>query len=158
MSVVPIHFTGVFGTPFHLTIKITSVLGVFINHVEPKTIIDWCIRNPELRYARIAQLITPYEMVDGFYQWSFLAGHILHAVANPNSVLEAFYDLLWPSSWSDSLALIMEPRIKLIEVLCASDNDEIRKWAVERKPEMLKRVNDVRIWEERRNRAEERFE
>ena len=129
-----------------------------LNHIEIEIVISWCKDNPVLRYRRIAQLITPYERRENEYFWTPLAIHILESVEDQIFILEEYYDLLWPRSWSGSLAMIMEPRVKLIEELYIRYSEDIRKWAFEKTSVMLRRIDENRLWEERRNRTEERFE
>jgi len=128
------------------------------DNIEPQTIITWCSLDPKARYPWIAQIITPYARTDEGYSWCFLARHILSTGIDVCSILDVFYESMWPTQWSDSRALIVKPRIALVAELCHSDNEDIRTWAHTKLPEMQRHVNDELEAEEKRNRSEERFE
>jgi len=130
----------------------------FLDEVDAHIIIEWCALNPEVRYVRIAQVLAPFERKGGEYAWKCIAKHMLSHAINITPILDAFYKSLWPSSWSGSRALIVEPRTKLIEELCDNDNDTIKRWAIGKLPIMQQHIKATLKQEEDMNRVEERFE
>lgn len=89
------------------------------------TLIEWCEREPQSRYARMARVV-PFlkstEREDINLQWSDVALGLIEHAPNPAAVLSNFVKRFGPSSWIGSLASILEGRKTLLAELVGHKN------------------------------------
>jgi hypothetical protein len=83
------------------------------------TLLEWCDRDPRVRYPLIASSVTLFRRPadDEPHQWTPIALQLLAKAPDPPTVFEAIAQRLHPTSWSGSLATKLESRLKLLEKL-----------------------------------------
>lgn len=98
--------------------------------VDIKSTIEWCNKKPEVRYSKLADIITPYQTIGSTIQWTSLALELLKNSINPINVLEKYSSNLHFSFWSGSKAKKLESRLPLFGILKLHANNEISSWAI----------------------------
>ena len=73
-------------------------------------IINWCEKNPKIRYHKIASEIMPffYNELENRMAWTSLAMCLLNNSPNPIMILEEYKTTFIPMSWSNSRSSIMQ--------------------------------------------------
>jgi hypothetical protein len=86
-------------------------------------ILGWCDRNPAVRYPIAAAVGPLFKRANDKepHQWTELGPKLLQRAPDPSLVLKEIIQRLHPSSWSGSLATILESRLKLLEELSIGD-------------------------------------
>jgi hypothetical protein len=87
--------------------------------VSDDTLLEWCDRDPSLRYSLIASVAVLFkgEDEDDASEWQPLIGTLLEKAPEPGLVLNEIIHRLHPSSWSGSLATALEQRQTLLKTL-----------------------------------------
>ncbi|MCK1733961.1 hypothetical protein IVA79_08340 [Bradyrhizobium sp. 138] len=82
-------------------------------------ILEWCDREPVLRYPLMASVAILFSGDDenAAIEWHPLVGELLKRAPDPALVLNEIVRRLYPSSWSGSLATVLEKRQKLLDAL-----------------------------------------
>jgi hypothetical protein len=124
-------------------------------------VLDWCDRNPEVRYP-IAAAVGPLfkKNNDGHpHQWMPLAHKLLRKAPEPQLALNEIIRRLHPSSWSGSLATILESHLKLLDELPMVELPDLRTALDQAKAALRTQIAQQRQAEAEENRARSgRFE
>ena len=84
-------------------------------------LLDWCDRQPEIRYPAIAAGVTPFQASaeNGSVQWTNIARALLDRAPGRVAVLRKFTEKFVPSGWTGSLAATIGSNMKLLDDLTA---------------------------------------
>jgi hypothetical protein len=87
--------------------------------VSDDTLLEWCDRDSATRYPLMASVAILFKGRDESQAtgWQPLVGRLLEKAPEPQLVLNEIVPRLYPSSWSGSLATILEQRQKLLSSL-----------------------------------------
>jgi hypothetical protein len=87
--------------------------------VTDEAILQWCDREPVLRYPLMASVAILFSGDDenAATEWRPLVGELLKKAPDPTLVMNEIVQRLYPSMWSGSLATVLEKRKKLINAL-----------------------------------------
>lgn len=132
-----------------------------LSHIEDKVIIDWCEVNLPVRYPKVAAFMVAYQHNEhkNCLEWTPLSLFIMNNAPDVIAVLNVFKRTFRPSSWSGSLADIMERGLGLILQLKTHQNSAISTWARNEEKKFAEEIKQERQWEGQRNRTQdERFE
>jgi hypothetical protein len=94
-----------------------------------ETIIDWCDRNPPVRYPLAAAigLLFKRPKEKAPYEWTSLTSKLLSKAPDPVAVFDEIAARLYPrGGWSGSLAAKLETRLQLLEQLDLSRPELVR--------------------------------
>ena len=102
-----------------------------MNQISDDEVIAWCEGEPMSRYAIVIPAVKAFEKSSetGKYIWRSIVGTILDRAPGLEEVLQELGHSLIPSSWSGSLANILEERAVLLQDLYEHDNAEVVSWA-----------------------------
>lgn len=132
--------------------------------IDDDTILNWCDSDPSPRYPLIAAVIVPYQKDnnDEALTWTPLARKIMTKAPTPVVVLKSFKVNFMPTTWSDSLAEIMQIRLPLLSALKTAENPLIAQWASDAETEFTADITKQREQEsqkyDRRNATSQGFE
>ncbi|WP_407123438.1 hypothetical protein [Bradyrhizobium sp. STM 3561] len=87
--------------------------------VTDEAILQWCDREPLLRYPLMASVAILFSGNDenAATEWRPLVGELLKKAPDPTLVMNEIVQRLYPSMWSGSLATVLEKRQKLLNTL-----------------------------------------
>ena len=110
--------------------------------VSDETLLEWCDRDPTVRYTLIAASATLFTRPanDQQHEWTPLALQLVARAPEPRAVFTEIARQLHPSSWSGSLATKLEFRLKLLEQLALGDTPGITNAFNEAKSFLQKRI------------------
>ena len=102
-------------------------------------LLDWAHEKPQSRFARLAEVITPWEdkeierdnAASTCVAWTTTAMRLMNEAPDPGEIVQIFRYRLHPSGWSGSLADILTRRVPLLEYLTNDPNQRIAKSAQE---------------------------
>lgn len=139
------HFSGYRGNP--------------VDAISCADLIAWCEIDCERRYVFAASIVSFAHGVEGKQArvWSEQAITLLNHAPNPEPVLAIFVKQFRPTSWSGSLASVMESNAQLLDDL----DPAIRSlpFVAKAKVEILRTIEKERQWEMKQDRErDERFE
>ena len=121
-------------------------------------LIIWCERDPARRYPVIADIVPLFKK-DDTSDWSEHAREVLHRAPDKVVVLKRLVERFRPSSWSGSLASILETRLPLLRRLESDSDPVIAQLAREQIPLLVDEIERARAWETKMDRdRDERFE
>ena len=128
--------------------------------------LEWCSEEPQTRYATAARFVPFTNDVEQDDEeesktsaWSDLALKLIDLAPDPVSVIREFTERFWPSSWSGSLASILESRMALLNDLLQHPNSSVADFAAERITQLRAEIEEERTRETARERGrDERFE
>jgi len=125
-----------------------------LNKISDDILLSWCDNDPEERYPRAISSIDTFSGSEdtGELAWKPIVYSIFERAPDLHAVLEPLADGLWPTSWSGSLADILEKRSSLFKDLFQHENAEIRAWARGQYSVLKEKIKREREWEERHNR------
>lgn len=127
-----------------------------------ETLIDWCSRSDDPKvWAYVPQGLELWSSSSDTSSVTLCENAIkfLEAAPEPSVVLESFAELTNPSSWSGSLANILQCRTDAIGELIEHDRDDIANAAKEIHGKSMLLIERQRIREQRKEReGEQRFE
>jgi hypothetical protein len=132
-----------------------------LSHIDDGIILDWCEKNPSVRYPIIAASIGAYRHSesDNQLEWEPLSLTIIDNSPDVIAVLNIFKRKFRPSSWSGSRADIMEKRLILFAQLKTHQNPLVVEWACNEEAIFEKEISSERKWEQESSRSrDERFE
>jgi hypothetical protein len=91
--------------------------------VSDEAILEWCDRNSAMRYPLMTSVSILFKGQEESEAtgWQPLVGKLLEKAPEPQLVLKEIFQRLYPSSWSGSLATILEQRQKLLGALPGID-------------------------------------
>lgn len=121
-------------------------------------LIQWCEGEPSLRYPLAASVIAPFS--PGVpVQWTSAARRLLKQAPDRLAVFKELVDNFQPSSWSGSLATLMEARLPLLDDPEIAHDPLLGPAADERRAELRHMVENHRRYERERDKErDERFE
>jgi hypothetical protein len=87
--------------------------------VSDDTLLEWCDHDPTAHYPRMASVAVLFKGRDESEasEWQPLIGKLLEKAPEPQLVLNEIVQRLHPSTWSGSLATVLEKRLKLLNAL-----------------------------------------
>ncbi len=132
-----------------------------LDQITDDVLLSWCDDDPEARYPRASSAIDIFSESADTEElvWKPIAYSIFERAPDLQAVLEHLVDRISPTSWSGSLADILEKRSSLFQSLFQHDNAEIRAWAKTQYSALKERIKRERELEKRYNRERhERFE
>lgn len=141
--------------------KKTSLPIIPMAYINDNIIINWCKVNSETRYPIAASVIVPYRKKEGnnILEWTPLALRIIKNYHNPIIILNKFRSAFIPTSWSGSLADIIQSRLCLISDLKNHENYSIKEWAEKEEKILEEEISSNRKWDlQNANKRDERFE
>jgi len=125
--------------------------------VPAESLIAWAQLDPQVRFPRLASAITPFtksgDKTD--LAWTPIALRVLDSAPDRAAVLAAFSSHFQPSSWSGSLADILEGRRVLPRMFLSDSDPRVVAWAAEQDAELGRQAELER---RRERRTDERFE
>jgi hypothetical protein len=126
------------------------------------TWLEWCSEDPHARYIAAAQFVPFVRGAEEDAEtsgWSDIALKLIEGAPDPAAVLRKFTERFWPSSWSGSLAAILESRMTLLTDLLQHANPAVAAFAGEQITQLRVEIEDERRCEVERERSrDERFE
>ena len=121
-------------------------------------IIAWCEEDPSSRYENATYVIDAFgkSRKTGKYEWRLIVNTILSKAPEPGRIVEQLGWMLRPSTWSGSLADILEERSVLLADLCEHEDAKIASYAKRYYSRLKKRIASEREREREddRNRYE----
>ena len=125
-----------------------------LNQISDDDLISWCENEPENRYPLIAWTIQAFleSAETSGLAWESIVYSIFDKAPNLGVVLKHLTDAISPTSWSGSLADILQKRSVLFQGLYQHDNAEIRAWARGQYSALQETIKREREGEERHNR------
>ena len=132
-----------------------------LSHIKDEVIIDWCEVNPSVRYPKVAPVMVSFQHNEhkNSPEWTPLSLVIMNNAPDVIALLNAFKRTFRPSSWSGSLADIMERGLTLISQLKTHQNQAVSTWAFNEEKVFAEEIRQERQSEDQRNRTQyERFE
>lgn len=125
-----------------------------LNQISDDDLISWCENEPENRYPLIASAIQAFSesAETSGLAWKPIVYSIFEKAPDLGGVLKHLADAISPTSWSGSLADILQKRSVLFQSLYQHDNAEIRAWARGQYSALQETIKRGREWEERHNR------
>jgi hypothetical protein len=131
-----------------------------LDGIPVEEILRWCDDKPGARYPAISHDVSYHIAAkDGGTEWSFLAMEMLKRAPDPLAVLKTFVKRFSPTSWSGSLAAIIESRLGLLDRLAELKNASLADYATRIRPQLVDDIARTRKWENEHDSArDERFE
>lgn len=117
-------------------------------------VIAWCEEEPESRYSNVVSAVKGFEKhsESGKYKWRPILYTILDRAPDLEKVLEALGRSLRPSSWSGSLANILDERSVLLRDLYDHQNAEVASWAKSYFARFQQDIANEHKWEQKHDR------
>lgn len=123
-----------------------------IMNIDNQKIIEWCDINPTKRYSLIIDALILFER-DSQSQdlkWRDVVLTIFDKAPKLDIILNKIGEFIRPSSWSNSLADVLQKRLKPLKDLLNHPNAEIASWAQSRLAKLKIEIEEARKWEEDR--------
>jgi hypothetical protein len=147
------------------SVRLLSNLNRFnrnaLDDVPNDVILDWCSRDPTIRYPIAAAGMTLVRRAGDREPraWSDLARQLLENAPDPRLILNEIVYRLRPMSWSGSLASKLESRLKLLGDLPVGDAPDLKAALEEAKDQLRKQIDRERRRETEEDKARSgRFE
>jgi hypothetical protein len=132
-----------------------------LDDVPDEVILDWCSRDPKIRYPIAAAGMTLFRRTSDKepHAWTDLARKLLDNAPEPRAILDAMVYRLRPMSWSGSLATKLESRLKLLGDLPVGDAPDLKAAHEQAKDQLRKQIDGQRQRETKEDKARSgRFE
>ncbi len=102
-----------------------------MSQIPDEEVVAWCEEDPTSRYASAISAVEAFEKTSESekYTWRPIVKDILDKAPDLEKIFEELGRSLRPSSWSGSLAAILEDRSTLLHDLYDHDNAEVASWA-----------------------------
>jgi hypothetical protein len=128
-----------------------------VDNVPVETLVTWAQLDPSFRFPRLALVITHFTEGDGTTApiWTPTALEILRRAPDRVAVLRSYSLYFEPTSWSGSVAAILERRRILVREFLSDANPQIVAWAQEQDTRLDRLAQQERLSE---RREDERFE
>jgi hypothetical protein len=125
-----------------------------INKISDSALIAWSDCDPEICYPLIAAAIQPFSFSTETKDiaWKPIIHSIFEKAPNIGIILKHLAHAIKPSSWSGSLADILQTRSVLFQSLYQHHNPEIQDWAKEQYRDLQATIETWRVQEDRQNR------
>lgn len=129
-----------------------------VNLIPENTLIDWCEKDPGIRYSLIISSMQMYAKTKDSDElcWNAILTTIFEKAPNIQAVLSQLEEEIYPMSWSGSRADAMAKRFSLFTQFFEHPDPEIRDWAVLQNQKLEIAVKAERERELKEN--QERFE
>lgn len=143
---------------------IQDIAGIHGNPIDlvPHTVLlGWCKQQPGTRYPVLASVATPFSPSNEWQpvQWTAIGRSLLEEAPDRVVVLDRLVQRLRPTSWSGSIAAIMEARIELLQDLETHTDSNVAKYAQRERCRLRQQIEKERRWETKMHKAaDERFE
>ena len=116
-----------------------------VNRVPKEILLSWAGKDVANRFPWIAREIRLFDKrIDGSFEWSTIALHLLEHATDRKAVLSAFGAHIVPGSWSGSLADVLIPYLQPIRALLGHEDSAVREWASTCERGMQERIDDAR--------------
>lgn len=127
-----------------------------LSQISDIDLLSWCERDPSSRYPLVASTMKAFRQSDetGKFEWKPFVYTIFDKAPALENVLNRFADVLRPTSWSGSLADILERRAVLYQDLYKHDNEEVAAWAKGQYTELQEVIRKERERESQRDREQ----
>jgi hypothetical protein len=132
-----------------------------LDDVPDEVILDWCSRDPNIRYPLAAAGMTLFRRTSDKepHAWTDLARKLLENAREPRAILDAMVYRLRPMSWSGSLATKLESRLKLPGDFPVGETPELKAAHEQAKDQLRKKIDGQRQRETQEDKARSgRFE
>jgi hypothetical protein len=132
-----------------------------LDGVPDEVILDWCSRDPKIRYPIAAAGMTLFLRANDKepHAWTDLPRKLLENAPEPRIILNEMVYRLRPISWSGSLASKLESRLKLLGDLPVGDAPDLKAALEEAKDRLRKQIDGQRRRETEEDKARSgRFE
>jgi hypothetical protein len=126
-----------------------------LSNVSTPTLMEWAKQHPETRLPQLMEVIPVLEKQDGAPAWSEVALSLLGEATDRACMLQGLAERLRPSSWSGSLAVVLEQRRPLVQRFFDDEDPAVRQ-AARAIDHSLQREIDAEA--EREVKRDERFE
>lgn len=128
-------------------------------------VITWADEQPTVRYPRLGAALNPFHAIKadaesvGRIEFTTTIVELLSKAPDPIAFLDSLKSSLTPTSWSGSLADILDRRRETLSVLMAHELPAVRAWAEQTAKEL---AEEAALWREREERDQrarnQRFE
>jgi len=132
-----------------------------IDVVPVDTLLAWCRKDPAMRFALAASIVTPvHGGIDGAAaQWTPAASALLEEAPDRVAVLESFLKRFHPMSWTGSLAAILDARTELLQRFAEHPDTRLAERAIRAYHDLQRAIATERQEETQRDQLrDERFE
>jgi hypothetical protein len=138
-------------------IRKTSIM----TSVPDEIILEWCALDPTYRcglMANVVPLFKPSQEGEPLV-WTDLWHRLFQQAADPSEIFMCLIRRMYPTSWSGSLASILERRLPMLDALDLRGDEKLEKARDEAKENWARSIAEARRREAQLDRAEsERFE
>lgn len=123
-----------------------------LSQISDQELLSWCDEVPEKRYAIAAASVQTFSKIEEpkQYKWKSITHALLSKSPNLTDVLDSIAGSIRPSSWSGSLADVLQKRAILLESLFDHENAEVGAWAKSQFLALQEEIRAEREWEESR--------
>jgi hypothetical protein len=129
--------------------------------VPDEIILEWCALDPTYRcglMANVVPLFKPSQEGEPLV-WTDLWHRLFQQAADPSEIFMCLIRRMYPTSWSGSLASILERRLPMLDALDLRGDEKLEKARDEAKENWARSIAEARRREAQLDRAEsERFE
>lgn len=133
-----------------------------IDAVPPEVTLAWCDHRPDERFPLVAKIITLFcapNEGSKLREWSPIASQLLNRAPDRIAVLCEYVERFQPSSWSGSLAEILEANVRMLDHLPFSTIDSgLAQFISGQKHQLQLRINQARISERQHEAVCQAFE
>ena len=125
-----------------------------MSQISDEAVIAWCEEDSKSRYSNVVSAVKGFEKHSetGKYEWRPILYTILDRAPDLEKVFEVLGRSLRPSSWSGSLANILEERSVLLRDLYDHQNVEVASWAKSHFARFQQGIASEREWEQKYDR------
>jgi hypothetical protein len=141
--------------------QLRDVDGKILDGVGDEKVLDWCEREPEIRYPLAAAVVSVFEGPDvrGRRNWTKVALSLLERTPDKARVLREFSRRLRPMSWSGSRAALMEANARLLDDLEDHPDPEVVRLVGVERSQLVMEIEGERRYESAHDQeTDERFE
>jgi hypothetical protein len=122
--------------------------------IETEVLLDWCENDPGHRFAALAQAVQlccsmPNEADQSELSWTPLALELLSKAPSAEDVLQAFWSVFFPQSWTGSRADVIFKRLPLLDALELHYDPSVATWASTKRIELTRIEAELRAEEKR---------
>lgn len=129
-----------------------------VNQIPENVLIDWCERDPGIRYQLIVSSMQIYIKLKDSKEvvWLPILSTIIENAPNLQALLSTLEGKIYPMSWGGSRADALAKRLPLFTKLSEHPNPEVRDWATGQYQKLEKKIQEEREYEIKE--YQERFE
>ncbi len=106
-------------------------LASILNSIDDEVIIRWCEKKPDENYHNIASsmIMFDHNSNNGSLRWKSVFFQFVEKAPNLAQVLDRISSSIHPSSWSGSLATVLQNNLLPYELLVDHSNQVLSAWA-----------------------------